>query len=150
MSARRVPRGLAVLAVVALLPLAGCQSRQDSYCSAVKDHQADLSSIVDSGSKDALLQALPIFQDLQDKAPSDVSDEWQQLVSRVQALQDALRQAGVDPATYDRDKPPAGLSAADKAAIDAASKQLGGGETLAAYQAIDQEVRDVCQTSLTI
>ena len=141
---------MAVL-VLALVPLAGgCGDPKDDYCSAVKDHQQALSDIVSAGRQDSLIRALDIFKDLQGKAPSDVSDEWQQLVSRIEALDTALQDADVDPATYDRRKPPAGLSADDKARIDAAARELGSEETLQALQALDQEARDVCQTPLTL
>ena len=140
------------LAVVLLVPLlVACGgSEQDAYCEAVEDHQQELSDIVGSGEPDALLQALDVFEELRDDAPGDISDEWQQVVGRVEALRDALEDADVDPATYDRDDPPADLSEEDKAAIDAAAKQLGSGTTLRALQDLDQHARDVCQTPLTL
>jgi hypothetical protein len=147
----RAPRVLAGLVVLALLPLAGgCGDSTDDYCSAVKDHQTELTEITTGGGQDSLIRALDIFRDLQDKSPSDISDEWQQVVSRIEALDDALRDAGVDPATYDRAKPPEGLSSDDKARIDAAARELGSGPTVAALQALDQEARDVCQTPLSL
>jgi hypothetical protein len=148
----RTPRALAGLVVLALLPLAaGCGGDPtDDYCSAVKDHQTELTEITTGGGRDSLIRALDIFKDLQDKSPSDISDEWQQVVSRIEALDEALRDADVDPATYDRAHPPEGLSAEDKARIDAAARELGSGPTLAALQALDQEARDVCQTPLSL
>ena len=140
-----------VLVAALLLPLlAGCGSKQDEYCGAVKDHQTELSDIVGSGDPDALLEALDIFRDLQGKAPGDITDEWQQVVTSIEGLQKALEDAGVDPTTYDRDKPPAGLSADDRAKIDAAAKALGSGTTLRALQDLDQQARDVCKTPLTL
>lgn len=140
-----------LLAAAVLLPLlAGCGSDQDDYCDAVADHQQELSDIVGSGQPDALLQALDVFHDLQDQAPDDISDEWQQLVGRIEALQDALDDAGVDAATYDRDDPPAGVTDDQAAAIDAAAKELGSGTTLRALQDLDQQARDVCKTPLTL
>ncbi|HEU5037156.1 MAG TPA: hypothetical protein VFT70_09125 [Nocardioides sp.] len=144
-----------LVVVALLLPLlcsllAACGSEQDDYCGAVKDHQQDLSDIVGSGDPDALLEALGIFRDLQDKAPGDITDEWQQLVTSVEGLQQALEDAGVDPATYDRSTPPSGLSAEDRARIDAAAKALGSGTTLRALQDLDQQARDVCKTPLTL
>ena len=140
-----------LLVAALLLPLlAGCGSDQDEYCDAVKDHQQQLSDIVGSGDPDALLKALDIFEDLQGKAPGDITDEWQQVVTSIQGLQKALEAAGVAPATSDRDKPPAGLSADDKAKIDAAAKALGSGTTLRAFQDLDQQARDVCKTPLTL
>jgi hypothetical protein len=143
--------GVALLVPLVVSLLAGCGgSSKDDYCAAVKEHQTKLSDIVSTGKPDALINALGIFHDLQDKAPGDISDEWQQLVGRVEALQDALDAAGVDPATYDRASPPAGLTAEQKADIDAAAKELGSGTTLRALQDLGQEARDVCQTPLTL
>jgi hypothetical protein len=135
-----------------LLPLlAGCGGdQQEAYCGAVEDHQEELSGIVGSGAPDALLKALPAFRDLQDQAPDDITDEWQQVVGRIEALSDALDDAGVDAATYDRDHPPAGLTDEDQARIDAAAAELGSGTTLRALQDLDQQARDVCRTPLTL
>jgi hypothetical protein len=140
-----------LLVAALLLPLvAACGSDQDEYCDAVASHQQQLSDIVGGGDPDALLKALDIFEELRDEAPGDITDEWQQVVSRIEALRDALDAAGVDPATYDRDNPPTDLDAEDKAAIDAAAKQLGSGTTLRALQDLDQQARDVCKTPLTL
>lgn len=139
------------LALVLLLPLlVACGSDQEDYCGAVEEHQQELSDIVGSGEPDALLRALDVFEELQDDAPGDISDEWQQVVGRIEALSDALEDAGIDAAAYDRANPPADLSAEDKAAIDAAAKQLGSGTTLRALQDLDQHARDVCHTPLTL
>lgn len=140
-----------LLAIAVLLPLlAACGSDPDDYCSAVEDHQQELSDIVGSGEPDALLRALDIFRDLQDRAPDDITDEWQQVVGRIEALAEALDDADVDPATYDRDHPPADLTEEQKARIDAAADQLGSGTTLRALQDLDQQARDVCRTPLTL
>lgn len=139
------------VAVALLLPfLVACGSDQDSYCDAVEEHQQELSEIVGSGDPDALIQALDVLRDLQDQAPDDISDEWQQVVGRIDALKSALDDAGVDPATYDREHPPGGLSDEQTAAIDAAAKELGSGTTLRALQDLDQQARDVCKTPLTL
>jgi hypothetical protein len=141
-----------LLVTVLVMPtLTGCGGdATDGYCDAVADHQAELSDIVAGGRPDALIDALDIFRDLQDKAPGDITDEWQQLVGRIEALDDALDEAGVDPATYDRRKPPPGLTDEQRAGIDAAAAQLGSGTTLRALQDLDQQARDVCQTPLTL
>ncbi len=142
-------RRLALVSAALLLPLvAGCSDQQETYCSAVEDHQLELTEIVTGGGQDSLIRALDILRDLQSKAPDDVTDEWQQLVSRIQALDRALVAAGVDPATYDRAEPPEGLSAQEKAGIDAAARELGSGTTLQALSALEQQARDVCHTPL--
>ncbi len=140
---------LASVLTIPLLTGCGGDDRAD-YCDAVEEHQVELSDLVSSGGPGALIEALDIFRDLQDQAPSDISDEWQQLVGRIEALDDALDDAGVDPATYDRENPPPGLTDEQKASIDAAARQLGSGTTLRALQDLDQQARDVCHTPLTL
>jgi hypothetical protein len=142
-------RRLVLLALVVPL-LVACGDEKDGYCDAVADHQKHLSEIVGSGEPDAMLQALDVFQDLADQAPSDISDEWQQVVGSVEALEKALDDADVDGATYDRDNPPGGVTPAQKKAIDAAATRVGGAETLQAIKDLDQEARDVCHTPLTL
>ena len=128
----------------------GCTSDQEKYCDAVKDHQQELGEVLGDGSPDALLKALPIFRDLADQAPEDLRDEWKTLIDAVAGLQQALEDAGVDPATYDRDHPPEGLSQADQDAIDAAAGQLTSEETVTAFNGVDQQAKDVCGTPLQI
>ena len=47
------------------------------------------------------------------------------VIDRIEALGDALAAAGVDPATYDAEQPPAGLDDAEKTAITDAARDLG-------------------------
>ncbi|MGZ8750230.1 MAG: hypothetical protein ACXWYP_05045, partial [Pseudonocardia sp.] len=138
-------RKVLAVAVLALLPLAsGCGGDERSdYCAAVEEHQEPLTAIVTDGGQDSLIRALDIFRDLQDQAPSDIGDEWQQVVSRIEALDEALRDAGVDPATYDRKSPPAGLTDTQRAGIDGAARELGSPTTVDAFAALDQQARDV-------
>jgi hypothetical protein len=139
-----------VLATLVLPLLAACGSDQDGYCDAVEGHQQELTEIAGSGEPDAMLQTLAVFAELQDEAPADIADEWQQVVGSIEALQAALDDADVDAATYDRDQPPAGLSAAERQAIDTAAAQVGGAETAQAIDDLDQHARDVCHTPLTL
>ena len=146
MTRARVP----VAALVVLLPLlAGC-GRAQSYCDAVKGHQSELGSIVHSGDRTALIQALPVFKDLAGKAPADVTPDWKLLVARVSALQTALDHAGVDPSAYDPRHPPAGLGAEDRALIRTAAAQLAAADTQQALANVQQEVLDVCHTPLEL
>jgi len=141
----------AAAAVIALvLPLvAGCGHGQ-SYCDAVHDHQSELGAIVGSGDRSALLKALPIFSDLRDKAPDDVAGDWDLVVTRASALDSALAAASVDPTTYDPKHPPADLSDDDRAAIRQAAARLAASDTQDALVRVQQEVLDVCHTSLEL
>jgi hypothetical protein len=132
------------------LVLTGCASQKEKYCDAVKQHQQELGKILGDGSPDALLKALPILRDMAADAPEDIKDEWQIVVSALDRLQKALDDAGVDPATYDRKHPPAGLSQADKDAIDAAAAGLTSPATVDAFNGVDQEIKDVCGIPLQV
>jgi hypothetical protein len=141
----------ALVATVAVPVLAtGCADQQEKYCDAVEDHQQELGEVLGDGSPDALLKALPIFEDLADEAPEDLRDEWKTFIDALKGLQQALADAGVDPATYDRDDPPEGLSQADKDAIDVAASQLTSEATVTAFSGVDQQAKDVCGTPLQI
>lgn len=142
-------RLVAVLALVAALGGA-CGHDQSAYCQGVSGYQTELTTLIDEGKKDALIQVLPIFEDLQSTAPADVRDDWQVVVTRIRALKTALDNAGVDPATYDRAHPPAGVSNEDRQLIDRAAAGVGSSDVSSALDALQQEARDVCHTPLTL
>jgi len=140
-----------LLAAALLLALAnGCGSEADAYCETVAERQRELSEIVGSGEPDALLRALEPMRALREDAPGDIGDEWQHVVSRIEALATALADAGVDPAAYDRDQPPEGVTDAQRSVIDAAARELGSATTAEALRGLDQHARDVCHTPLTL
>ena len=137
-------------AITLAMVCGGCKDQQEKYCDAGGDHQHQLGEVLGDGAPDALLEALPILRDLADQAPEDLRDEWKTVIDAIAGLQDALHDAGVDPATYDRDHPPAGLSQHDKDAIDSAARQLSSEATVTAFSGVDQEAKDVCGTPLQI
>jgi hypothetical protein len=141
---------IAVLLLAAALFVTGCADQKEKYCDAVKDHQQELGDVLGDGSPNALLKALPIFRDLAEKAPEDLRDEWRTVIDALDGLEQALDDADVDPATYDRDHPPAGLGQADKDAIDAAARQLTSEQTVVAFNGVDQQAKDVCGTPLQV
>lgn len=143
-------RGAVTAVTLVLASLVGGCGHGQSYCAAVRDHQSELGSLAHSNDPTALIRALPIFEDLEGRAPDDVSDDWQLLVTRIQALDTALRHAGVDPATYDATHPPAGLTTEDRALIRRAAAQLAASDTQQAFGTVQQEVLDVCHTPLDL
>lgn len=146
---KKAPHRVAVLLVAALL-MTGCADQQEKYCDAVEDHQQELGETLGEGSPDALLKALPVFRDLAEKAPDDIRDEWRTVIDALEGLEEALQEAGVDPSTYDRDQPPDGLSEDEKDAIDAAARELTSEQTVAAFNGVDQQAKDVCGTPLQV
>ncbi|WP_166139885.1 hypothetical protein [Nocardioides ochotonae] len=132
-----------------LLALTACGGDPvQSYCEEVSARQDELAGLLDDGGPDALLRALPVLEDLRAEAPGDLDDEWQQVVGRLRALDAALREAGVDPATYDRAEPPAEVSTEQRSAIDGAARELVSERTTTAMAGLEQQARDVCKTPL--
>lgn len=130
--------------------LTGCASDKERYCEAVQENQTELSEIAAQGGPEALIEALDIYRELQEEAPRDITDEWDQVVSSIEALDEALTDAGVDPATYNPEKPPEDVTEDQQQAIADAASELGSRETVAALAGVEQQARDVCKTPLTL
>lgn len=131
--------------------LTGCSNDPYAdYCEVVTDNQQELSEILGEGGPAALLKALPIFEKLQEKAPDDIRDDWKVVTTGLGTLEAALDDAGVDPATYDRDDPPEGLTDEEKDRIDAAAQALTSASSTTAFAAVEQQARDVCHTPLRL
>lgn len=126
----------------------GDRSRFDAYCAEVEDQQAELSTALAEGPKTGLLSALPSFRALAAEAPDDIDDEWAVVTSSVESLRGALRQAGVDPAAYDPQQPPEGVSQEQQAAIEEAADAMLSARTRRALEAVQQQARAVCETPL--
>ena len=133
-----------------LVVATACSEPTSEYCEAVKDHQKELTDILAEGGPTALLEALPIFEDLAADAPVDIRDEWATVIDALQALEEALEEAGVDPATYDQENPPPGLSSAERGRIEAAASEVANPRTVDALAGVDQQARDVCKTPLSL
>jgi hypothetical protein len=145
--ARSSAASLAALALL-LSPLAGCASEQEEYCQAVKDQQERLTEVMAEGGPTALLEALDSFRRLRAEAPSDITDEWQQVIRSIEGLERALDDAGVDPADFDPKNPPEGVSKEEQEAIAQAAAEIGSQETEVALAGVRQQALDVCKTQL--
>jgi len=159
---RTLRSGAVLCAAVILLCAAGCGSadeddpyaipeRFQDYCEEVESRQAPISDALSSGGQaSGLIRALPSFEALAEKSPDDIADEWDIVIDRIRDLVDALDAAGVDPDSYDRRDPPAGLDADERAAIDAAATALVSAATGQAMGGVQQQARDVCKTQLAL
>ncbi|WP_457207801.1 hypothetical protein, partial [Nocardioides sp. P5_C9_2] len=112
-------------------------------------HQAELSDIAASGEPGAILGALDAYRDLRAQAPDDLRDEWTQVVTRLEDLQEALAAADVDPASYDPEVTPQDLPDEDRRAVESAARALGETGTIEAMGGIEQQALDVCGTPLS-
>lgn len=154
MRARTV--SLLVVAVVALAGLAAIviprlhsdSSSTSSYCGALSSKQTQLAEILGSGDPTALVDNLALFQALAANAPADIAASWTALNTAIQSLQSAIQATGHRPSDFAGGRMPKGLSAAQRQSIADAADTLSSSTTVNASNAIDQEVRDVCQINL--
>ena len=140
---------LAALALTLALA-AACSDADSDYCEAVEERQKELTEVLAPGGPTALLEALPIFEDLAAEAPVDIRDEWDTVIDALEGLKDALEDAGVDPKSYDAESPPSGLSTEERDRIAAAARDVADPKTVAALSGVDQQARDVCKTPLSL
>ena len=123
----------------------------EDYCDEVLAQQTRIGEALEAGGDTTgLIAALPSFEALAAKAPDDISDDWDIVLERIHDLVDALDEAGVDPDSYDRKHPPAGLDKDQKDAIDAAAVALVSTTTGQAMSSVQQQARDVCKTPLLL
>lgn len=144
----RVAVAVSTALAAGLLVACGGDDRSD-YCEAVDKHQRELTEIAASKDPGAIFDALEHYQELAQEAPRDLRDEWRQVIDRIEALESALDEAGVDPATYDPEETLKGLPREEREAITGAGRNLGDLQTRQAMSSIEQQALDVCQTPLT-
>ncbi len=146
--ARAAP--MALMAGVVCLAATGCaEDPQADYCEAVEEHQADLSDVAASDDAGAVFDAVDDYEDLAERAPRDIADDWAAVVGPLRSLEEALDAHDVDPSTYRADKPPAGLDADAREEIEAAARTVGAQRTVDAMAAVEQHALDVCGTPLS-
>jgi hypothetical protein len=139
----------ALLALAMTAAVAGCgENSIESYCSDLREHRKEMAEMIESSSPSALLKHLPMLRDLAEQAPRDLEDEWRVFVGALDRLDDAIRDAGVKPSDFEDGKPPAGLSAAERQAIEDAANQIRTDEVVEAASGIEQQGRDVCKVNL--
>ena len=138
---------LAAALAAVLLPLAACSSDQEQYCDAVEEHQTELTDITSQGGPDALLEALPVYRDLRDQAPSR---HPRRVGPGRHQPRGACSPRSTTPASTPRTttRRTPSLPQDDREAIRAAADGLASAETARAFDAVDQQARDVCHTPL--
>ncbi len=135
---------------LAAITLTGCSGDpQEDYCAAVTEHQGELTDIAASDDTGALFDALDTYDDLRDRAPRDIVDDWDAVIEPLRRLEQVLADNGVDASSYASDDPPADLDAAGRRAIEAAAREVGSEQTVTAMAAVEQHALDVCGTPLS-
>jgi hypothetical protein len=143
-------RRLLTLAVTAalLLSLQACGDQEKTYCSALASDQKMFAEMQDDTSGLGLLRHRATLHALADKAPDDLTDEWQTFLGALDAFAATLRRVGVDPGDFVGGQPPAGLSAADRSRVAQAASELSDADVVEAANGIEQHAKDVCKLQL--
>jgi hypothetical protein len=140
--------------VLLLTGLTGCASSTESYCSALKDDSRQLTRLaVQAGKKGtegsaAFASTVRLLSELRDRAPDDVSGDWDTLVSALQGLRDAIEESGASPAELGSGARPRGVTTGQLAAVRQAAAELSTTEVQQAGQSIEQHSLDVCEVDL--
>jgi hypothetical protein len=141
-----------VAVLLLALPLTGCASEQEKYCSALADEQKNLERLSagsdDPGSGD-LARTIDVFERLRAEAPDDMVDEWDTYVTALQALEKALDDAGADESMFTDGERPEGMSKDDYASISSAAVELRSTRVVQAAAGIENQARDVCKIDLS-
>ena len=138
----------AVLTVLLAASLGACADQEEKYCDALRNDRTRIDEIINSTRSDALLAGLPLFRDLADEAPDDLTDEWQTFVNALEGLRQALDDAGVKASEFRDGKIPASVTGEDRQSIVAAADTLGSDAVVSAVSGIETQGRDVCKVNL--
>ena len=146
MTARRLLT--AAVSLVLLLSVSACGDQEKSYCSALKSRQTMFAEMQDDTSGLGLLKHRSTLHSLADKAPDDLTDEWQTFLGALDAFAGTLREVGVEPDDFVDGNPPAGLSAEDRTRVANAASELSSDDVVEAADGIEQHAKDVCKLQL--
>ena len=143
-------RAVAALGLVALLlaGAAGCGDPEAEYCTALKGDQETFAEMQADTTGITLLQHRTMLHALADKAPDDLTDEWQTFLSALDSFAATLAHAGVKPGDFVDGEPPTGLDAATRTQIAQAADVLSSDSVVEAASGIEQQAKDVCKLQL--
>lgn len=135
--------------------LTGCGGNDtDDYCKSLKQTKADFDDL-EAGDFENFDELTDKFDDIEDKAPDEVKDDWKVLGDAVDGLVSALEDAGVTPKDLDALSKggdlPEGVSQEDLlAAYQKASEDLGSDKFKKAAEAIGKHANDECDIDLDL
>lgn len=144
---RRTAVATVLLAVLGFAG-SGCGDEEAGYCQALSADQELFAQMQDDTSGLALLEHRSALHRLADKAPDDLSDEWQTFLGAVDAFAQTLDDLGVKPGDFVDGRAPAGLSETERARIASAASELSSDDVVAAANGIEQQAKDVCKLQL--
>lgn len=143
-------RAAGLVSVLLLTTVSGCGDPGQDYCDALRKDQSQLDEMIGSTSVGALLSQLPLLRRLAEKAPDDLTDEWQRFLNAVESLHDALRNAGLSASDFKGGKVPDAVQGEERRSLIGAADELSSAEVVDAAQGIEAQARDVCKVNLGV
>lgn len=138
--------------VLALGALSACsEDPQDGdYCTAFAAEQESLARLAeaDAATTDLVTPALAFYQRLGEVAPDDLADEYDTMVVAYRSLAEAIEEAGVDPAAYERGTRPEGVTAEEARQLAAVASKLDAPRVREAATGIQDHADQVCEVDL--
>lgn len=135
-----------LLALALGLGLTACGDPGEPYCRALKEAQPAFAEMADDPA--GLLSHRPLLRQLAGKAPDDLTDEWQTLLSALDAFALALDKAGIDPAEFGGTDGLSGLDEDQRTEVAQAASQLAAPDVADATNGIGQQAADVCKVQI--
>lgn len=142
---------LSLTGVLLVSLLTGCASETEDYCGALEDQKQALTDLAEDArdpQTDLFANSLEIFEDLRDRAPGDIADEWDTFIYAWEGVAEAFDEAGVSARDYRPGDTSGAVSAEDARSIQDAAAELGSPRVVEAGDGIEQHARDVCQVDL--
>lgn len=141
--------GLAALALSASL-VTGCGNSTDAYCNDLEATVDELGSLTGTDA-DSMEKAFDAISALADDAPDEVKDEWQILDEQMEAIDDALDEAGLefsDLGQLSTGQLPEGVTEEQLTELGEKLQNLSGDEVQEAADTISEHAKDECDVDL--
>ncbi len=135
-----------MLALILGLGIVSCGDPSEPYCRALKEAQPAFAEMADDPA--GLLGQRILLRQLAGKAPHDLVDEWQTLLSALDAFAVSLDRAGIDPAEFRGAGDLAGLDEEQRTAVAQAASLLAAPDVADATNGIGQQAADVCKVQI--
>jgi hypothetical protein len=136
------------LAAAAVLTGCGGDDGQDGYCAALAEEEPALAELVARAGEpgvDLLTPTLEAYQRLRDRAPEELTDEWDTVVLAHEALADEAAELGVEPGQLRFDRRPEGLTGAEFRQLRALADELAFARVRDALEGIEDHASEVCE-----
>ena len=137
--------------LAASLTLTGCSGDStEAYCESLEDAKADIDAL-DAGDPTVFASAVEKFREVADKAPKEVEDDWDVLLSGIEDIEAAFADAGLemdqlgDVMTGDI---PEGVDMEKLAGLGETLNDISGEEMNDATEAIEEHADEECGITL--